>query len=80
MMSRKDKAKADLIENTPLGRVLGQSMARRGIPLDQVSDYILPDEFKFDGWKVVKGKFYKTAKEYKDAQDKHYLRGENVIW
>ena len=69
-MSRKDQAKIDYL-NSPEGKALGVSVLNRRIPLSQVSDEVLPDDFEFDGWKVVSGgKFCKTAGEYKAALDK----------
>jgi len=41
------------------------------IPLDQISDTVLPDKFAFDGWKVVNGTFCKTAGEYKAALEEN---------
>lgn len=64
MASRKDQAKIRYL-NSSEGQALRKSVQARDIPIDQISDTMLPDDFKFDGWKVVNGVFCKTVEEYK---------------
>lgn len=70
MVSRKDQAKINYL-NSAEGEVLKKVIETRGIPVSQVSDTVLPDDFKFDGWKVVGGVFCKTVGEYKAALSKN---------
>lgn len=70
MLSRKDQAKMNYL-NSPEGAALKKSVIARGIPINQISDTMLPDDFKFDGWKVVDGQFCKTVGEYKKALAKY---------
>lgn len=70
MTSRKDEAKLDYL-NSPKGAALKRVIEARGIALSEISDTMLPDDFVFDGWKVVADKFCKTVGEYKAALDKN---------
>lgn len=63
-LSRKDLAKINYL-NSLEGQALAASVQKHGIPLDQVSDEVLPDDFEFDGWRLVGSVFCKTAGEYK---------------
>jgi len=65
-LSKKDQAKLKYL-NSREGQVLKRTVINRDIPLDQIDDAILPDDFEFDGWKVVDGQFCKTVGEYKAA-------------
>jgi hypothetical protein len=69
-LSKKNKAKLNFL-NSPEGRALKISVEKHNIPLDQISDTMLPDEFEFEGWKVVDGQFCKTVGEYKKALEKY---------
>jgi hypothetical protein len=69
-LSKKNQAKMKYL-NSPEGKALSASMIKHNIPVGQVSDTVLPDDFVFDGWKVVDGKFCKTAGEYKAAVAKN---------
>lgn len=64
--SRKDQAKIDFL-NSSEGAFLKEVMERHDVSIDQVSDTMLPDDFVFDGCKVVNGTDCKTVKEYKEA-------------
>ncbi len=64
--SRKDQAKIDFL-NSPEGAFLKEAMERHDVSIDQISDTMLPDDFVFDGEKVVGGMSCKTVKEYKEA-------------
>lgn len=65
-LSRKDQAKINYL-NSPEGRTTRETMNRHDVPISQLSDTVLPDDFVFDGWKVVEGKYCKTVAEYKAA-------------
>ena len=65
-LSRKDQAKMKFLASSE-GIFLSEAMARRDVPVSQVSDTMLPSDFKFEGVKVVYGKFCRTAGEYKAA-------------
>ncbi len=69
-MSKKTQAKVNYL-NSKKGGWLGNVFRARKIPADQLSDTALPDDFEFDGWQVVNGKFCKTVDEYKAALDKN---------
>jgi hypothetical protein len=45
--------------------MLKETMAKHDIPVNQVSDTMLPDDYEFEGWKVVKGVYCRTVGEYK---------------
>lgn len=71
-LSRKDQAKINYL-NSSKGQALKQVVIKHNVPLSQVSDEVLPDNFEFDGWKVVEGGiFCKTAGEYKTALAKEH--------
>jgi hypothetical protein len=65
-LSKKDQAKIKYL-NSSEGKILLASLRKHNIPVEQVSDTVLPDNFVFDGWKVVDGEFCKTSGEYKAA-------------
>ncbi len=55
-MSKKNEAKRNYL-NSSEGKALKKTVTNRGIPLDQISDTVLPDDYEFEGWKVVDGEF-----------------------
>lgn len=65
-LSRKEQAKLNYL-NSPKGKILKEIVGRHNVPLGQVSDTVLPDDFKFDGDKYVNGKACSTVREYKAA-------------
>lgn len=69
-LSKKDQAKLKYLQS-PEGAALRVSVGAHNIPLDQVSDMVLPDDFEFDGWKVIHGEFCRTVGECKAVQAKH---------
>ena len=77
--SKKQRAKEKYLKS-PEGRAARTVLENRDLSADQLSDTVLPDDFEFDGLKVLGGQTYKTAGEYKEAVRKAELSDPAYIY